>query len=78
MIRVNISTIEMKVSIDKAKCSSCMSCVAICPEVFEMTKEGVVDVKKEFKGKDITDENLVLKVKEAHMSCPATAIILEE
>jgi len=68
----------MKVSIDRSKCSSCMSCVAICPEVFEMTEEGVVDVKKEFQGKDITEESLTLKIKEAHISCPTTAIILEE
>jgi len=55
-----------------------MSCVAICPEVFEMTKEGFVDVKKEFQGKDITDESLRSKVKEAHMGCPSTAIVIEE
>jgi len=67
----------MKVSIDKSKCSSCMSCVAICPEVFEMTEEGVVDVKKELQGKEI-EESLVSKIKEAHMSCPSTAIVIEE
>ena len=68
----------MKVSIDRSKCSSCMSCVAVCPEAFEMTEEGVVDVKKEFKGKDIKDQSLILKIKEAHMSCPGMAIVLEE
>ena len=67
----------MKVSIDKSKCAMCMSCIAICPEVFEMNQEGVVDVKEEFKGKDITDENLMAKVKEAVMGCSASAIIIE-
>jgi len=35
-------------------------------------------LRKNFRGKILTDETLTLKVKEAHMSCPATAIILEE
>lgn len=68
----------MKVSIDKTKCASCMSCVAVCPEVFEMTDSGFVDVKKEFQGKDITDEALTSKVKQAAMGCPATAVVIEE
>ncbi len=67
----------MKVSIDKDKCAMCMSCIAICPEVFEMSEAGVVDVKEEFKGKDITDESLMAKVKEAAMGCGASAIIIE-
>jgi ferredoxin len=68
----------MKVSIDKTKCASCMSCVAICPEVFEMTDSGYVDVKKEFQGVDITDEALTAKIKEAAMGCPSTAIVIEQ
>lgn len=68
----------MKVSIDKTKCAVCMSCVAVCPEVFEVTPEGIVDVKAEYQGKDITDAELVKKVKEAAMNCPATAVVIEE
>ena len=68
----------MKVSIDKSKCSVCMSCVAICPEVFEVTPEGIVDVKSEYQGQDITDQELVKKVKEASMGCPSTAVVIEE
>ena len=56
----------------------CGSCVAICPEVFEMKDDGSVDVKDSFKGVDIVDENLQAKVKEAAAACPATAIIVEE
>jgi len=55
----------------------CGSCVAICPEVFEMKDDGSVDVKDQYKGKDITDEALVAKVKEAQAACPATAIVTE-
>ncbi len=66
----------MKVSIDQTKCVACGSCVAICPEVFEMKEDGKVDVKKELKGKDIPKE-LESKVQEAHDMCPATAIVIE-
>jgi ferredoxin len=67
----------MKVSIDQGKCIACGTCVAICPEVFEMKDDGKVDVKEELKGKDIPSE-LEAKVKEAHDMCPATAIVIEE
>lgn len=67
----------MKVSIDPSKCIACGSCVAICPEVFEMKEDGTVSVKAEFKGKDIPKE-LESKVREAFDTCPSTAIVIEE
>ena len=67
----------MKVSIDQTLCIACGSCVAICPEVFEMKEDGTVDVKEEWKGKEIPAE-LQGKVKEAHDICPVTAIVIEE
>jgi len=67
----------MKVSIDQSKCVACGSCVAICPEVFEMKDDGKVDVKEDIKGKDISAE-LEDKVREAHDMCPALAIAIEE
>lgn len=67
----------MKVSIDQSKCIACGSCVAVCPEVFEMKEDGTVDVKDEWKGKEIPVE-LQEKVREAHDVCPATAIVIEE
>lgn len=67
----------MKVRIDLDKCTMCMSCVAICPEVFEMNESGVVDVKSEYKGVDITDEDLIAKIREAEAACPTVAIIVE-
>lgn len=66
----------MKVSIDQTKCVACGSCVAICPEIFEMKEDGVVDVKSEFKGKDIPSE-FEEKVKEAQEMCPSMAILVE-
>lgn len=68
----------MKVSIDKDRCGMCASCVAICPEVFEMKDDGSIDVKDEYKGVDITDENIVSKIKDAVSGCPSSAIIVEE
>jgi ferredoxin len=66
----------MKVSIDQSKCAVCATCVAICPEVFEMKDNGTVDVKDEFKGKDVPAE-LAEKVKEAQGMCPSSAIVIE-
>lgn len=68
----------MKVSIDKGKCVVCGSCVAICPEVFEIKDDGVVDVKMEYQGVDITDPALQEKVRQAADACPAMAIVIEE
>jgi ferredoxin len=67
----------MKVSIDKDKCIISATCVAVCPEVFEMTDEDTVDVKEEFKGKDIP-KDLEEKVKEAQSMCPSSAIVIEQ
>lgn len=66
----------MKVSIDQTKCIMCGSCVAVCPEVFILKDDGTVDIKEEYKGKDIPKE-LESKVQEAHDMCAATAIIIE-
>jgi ferredoxin len=68
----------MKVSIDKSKCAICGTCVALCPEVFEITPEGIVDIKAEYQGVDITDEELQNKVREAAGACPSTAVVIEE
>ena len=67
----------MKVSINQELCTVCASCVAICPEVFELKNDGSVDVKDEYKDKDVPKE-LEAKVKEAQNMCPSLAIIVEE
>lgn len=68
----------MKVSIDQTKCVVCMSCVAMCPEVFEMTEEGKVDIVAQYAGIEITDETLQQKIRDSANACPATAIVIEE
>ncbi len=67
----------MKVKINKDTCVMCGSCVAICPEVFEMKDDGSVDVKAEFQNVDITDASLIEKVKQAQVACPVMAIETE-
>lgn len=63
----------MKIKIDKTKCIGCGTCVAICPEVFELTDEGKAKVKiQEFKGLKVQE------VQEAVDSCPVVAIELVE
>lgn len=60
----------MKVSVDKSKCIGCGVCVAVCPDVFELSEDGKSRVKiKE------TDKECV---KEARDSCPTQAITIKE
>lgn len=64
----------MKVKIDLEKCIMCGSCVAICPEVFEMGDDGKVKVK----GEGEVAEEVKEKVEQAKSGCPAVAIETEE
>ncbi len=64
----------MKAKIDSNKCIMCGSCVAICPEVFEMGDDGKVKVK----GDGTVPQEAQEKAKEAKSSCPAMAIEIEE
>lgn len=53
------------IKIDKNKCLGCGVCTSICPQVFEMNKDGKAKVKAQ--------KNLPC-VKEAISSCPNEAI----
>ena len=68
----------MKVKIDHSTCIMCRSCVSVCQEVNEMKDDGTVEVKNEYKDKDIQDSALIEKIKQAQAACPATAIVTEE
>jgi len=68
----------MKVHINKELCVMCGSCVAICPEVFEMKDDGSVDVKAEYQNVNIEDPILIEKVNQAKVACPTSAIVTEE
>lgn len=57
----------MAVTVDKAKCIGCGTCVAIAPKSFKLTDEGKAEVIV-----PAGDEEA--KVKEAADSCPVQAI----
>lgn len=73
----------MKVRVEREKCISASSCVAILPEVFELDDEGIAIIKKEVVNPDGTiriDEVKVTKqtLLDAAKSCPTEAIIIED
>ncbi len=57
----------MIVKVDKDKCISCGLCVSICPDAFDLGKDGKAYVKNQ-KGCEKCD------CKEAASSCPVQAI----
>jgi ferredoxin len=57
------------VKVDKKKCVGCGACTSICPQVFEMGKDGKAQVKAKADVKKSTK-----CVKEAINSCPVEAI----
>jgi len=61
----------MKVRVDKEICVGDETCVEVCPEVFEMEGDAAI-AKMENVPKDLEE-----KVKEAALSCPVEAIIIE-
>ena len=62
----------MKVRIDKDACVGDETCVAICPDIFEMEGE-VARVKMEDVPKNLQDD-----CREAADACPVEAIIIED
>jgi len=60
----------MKIKIDEEKCIGCGSCVAVCPDYFEMTD----DNKARLKNKAADAEC----VQEAIDICPVQVIKIEE
>lgn len=64
----------MKAEIDQNRCAMCGSCVAICPEVFEMKEDGSVAPK----GDGTIQDGDVEKAKEAQSACPAGAISISD
>ena len=59
------SLIYFMVKIDKKKCIGCGTCVAVCPEIFEMTDDNKAKIKSKKNASCI---------KEAIEACPVEAI----
>ncbi len=62
----------MRVRVDKDLCEGCQTCVALCPEVFEMEDD------KSHPLVDVIPQELQDKCREAAAACPASAIMIEE
>ena len=62
----------MKVNVDFDTCISSGSCVRICPEVFEIRKDGYLYILQEEPGEELRG-----KVQEAAELCPTGAISVE-
>ena len=63
----------MKAYVDPNICSGTGVCVQICPQVFEMSKDGYAVAKQ-----DPVPEELQDNVREAETSCPTGAITVTE
>jgi len=61
----------MKAVVNKDTCTGCELCVSTCPEVFEMTADGVAKAKVEEVPADAQDS-----CREAASGCPVEAIEL--
>jgi len=65
----------MKLSIDKSKCMGCGTCMALYPEIFDIGEDGLAIIKPKFI--QVTDEEIIKKIRTAQESCPTGAITLE-
>ena len=63
----------IKARVSKDVCIGCGACQALVPSVFEITDEGIAEVKM-----DIIEDSLKDEVKEAAETCPTGAIEVEE
>ncbi|RLE73864.1 MAG: ferredoxin [Thermoprotei archaeon] len=76
--------VKYKVTIDRDQCISCMSCVALCPDIFEMNEEdGKTQIVANYRvgdnlGEGVIPENLKGCAEEAANACPVTIISIEE
>lgn len=62
----------MKVSVDFDVCASTGACMQVCPEVFEVRKDGYLYVLLEEPGEELRE-----KVMAAADMCPTAAITVE-
>lgn len=76
----NIQNLKFKVVIERDKCTSCGSCEEVCPELFELDKEGIAHII----GSERIENNDELKINEkkccvdAAESCPVMIIHVYE
>lgn len=75
---------KYRVTIDRDQCIADMACVALCPQVFEMSEEdGKSQIVEQYRvkgnlGEGIITEDLYECVKTAADACPVQIISVEE
>ena len=62
---------SIKISVDREKCISAATCIAIAPETFELDGEGKAVIKNPIGNDEAT-------IIEAAKSCPTQAIIITD
>lgn len=67
-----------KIKVNQDVCIGCGACAGMCPEVFELTDNGVADVKKGNEDFDKLNDSVKENVTDAKEGCPAGAISVEE
>lgn len=74
MAKPNIRTYQTKknitIKVDRSKCISCGTCVALAPNTFELDKDLISIVKED-------SEDDLETVKQAVLSCPSQALTIE-
>jgi ferredoxin len=71
----------MKIKVERSKCISCGSCVAVCPQFFELEESGLAHLKNSKKDADENEELEVGKpgcVKDAAEVCPVQIIKISD
>ncbi|MGL5978747.1 MAG: ferredoxin [Erysipelotrichaceae bacterium] len=63
----------MKAYVEKSGCIGCGTCVAICPQAFQMNEDGLAEVFVD----PIPDEVKASTI-DAKNACPVSVIIVEE
>lgn len=67
-----MSTIPLRVVIDRTRCCGYGLCAAICPEVYKLDAEGLVYVESE-----LVPAHLEESAREGAVACPAEALAVE-
>jgi len=71
----------MKIKVERPKCISCGSCVAVCPQFFEMEESGLVHLKNSKKDADGNEESEIKDpgcAQDAAEVCPVQIIKVEK
>jgi len=82
LMKLSVSTMPLKVSINWDLCIADGVCYALCPQVFEAAEDGKSQIVEEYRGASPTEGNvpddLSDCVEQARTACPTGAITVEK